>query len=223
MNKTELTKANLAKILAGLGEIYDKKISTNMADIYLDILRDFSYEDVARAASLHQRNPDGGRFFPKPADFMRHLTGGSQDKALLAWVKLDKAVRQVGPYRSVVFDDALIHAVVNDMGGWISIGNRDDEQWPFVQNEFVKRYRAYTEKGALPPYVGKLTGIADAHNASKDLKCKDETVLLGDATLAMQVLKGGGASISVGKTLLSELSNPVLAIGTQSTDNEKKF
>lgn len=222
MAKTKLTKANLAQILTGLGEIYDKNISQNMADIYLDILKDFAYEDVSRAANLHQLNPDSGRFFPKPADFMRHLSGGNHDKALQAWVKLDKAVRTVGPYRSVVFDDALIHAVISDMGGWIELGNKDDEQWPFVQNEFVKRYRGYADKGETPAYVAKLLGIAEAHYEAHGHKGKEETVLLGNSSEAMKVLQGGSASVTLGRTLLSELKNPVLAITTESSYHGRK-
>lgn len=35
---------------------------------------------------------------------------------MVAWNKVDKAVRQVGAWTSVMFDDALIHRVISDMG-----------------------------------------------------------------------------------------------------------
>lgn len=195
----------LAEIMAGLGEIYGKSISTMMVDLYWEALRGFNFEQVNRAVQLHLRNPDGGQFFPRPADLMRHLVGSNHDKALSAWAKLDKAVRTVGPYRTVVFDDAVIHAVVVDMGGWIEFGGKDDEQWPFVQNEFIRRYRGYADKGGNMPYVAKLTGISEMHNETLGHKGKCETVLLGDAARAAKVLDGGSASITLGRTMLSEL------------------
>jgi hypothetical protein len=52
---------------------------------------------------------------PKPADIVRNLQGTASDRSLIAWGKLLEAMRRVGAYRSVAFDDGAIHAAVEDM------------------------------------------------------------------------------------------------------------
>ncbi len=56
------------------------------------------------------------------------LGGSTQDAALAAWSKVDRAVREVGPYQSVAFDDALIHRVLFEMGGWIPLGSKTEDE-----------------------------------------------------------------------------------------------
>ena len=58
-------------------------------------------------------------------------------------------------------DDALIHRVLTDMGGWVLISQNDDAQWPFVRNEFVNRYRGFRERHQLPDYPRYLIGAAE--------------------------------------------------------------
>jgi len=76
----------------------------------------------------HLMNPDTGQFLPKPADIVRMLGGRTLDRALMAWAKVDKAVRQIGTYESVVFDDALIHRVLHEMGGWVGMGQKTENE-----------------------------------------------------------------------------------------------
>ena len=51
------------------------------------------------------------------ADILRMMQGTSLDSALSAWAKVDKAVRRVGTYETIVFDDEIIHRVIHDMSG----------------------------------------------------------------------------------------------------------
>ena len=108
---------NFSEIMIGVGEIYCKEINKSMIRLYWKILSRFDYIDVAKAFNSHIENPDSGQFFPKPADIVKFIDGTGQTRGLEAWSKLDYAIRTVGPYSSVVFDDAIIHAVVTDMCG----------------------------------------------------------------------------------------------------------
>jgi hypothetical protein len=191
MSLQKISYEKLLEILTGLGEIYNKAISPAFVDIYWEALKDYTHEGINRAVQLHIRNPDNGQFFPKPADFMKYLVGNADDMALLAWTKVDKAVRQVGPYKSIVFDDKIIHAVINDMGGWIGFGNFDESEWPFKQNEFVKRYRGYDNKG-ITDYPRQLTGVVEAENVTKGHDRKD-LVYFGDQEKAKIVHEHGGS------------------------------
>ncbi len=148
---------------------------------------------------------DTGQFMPKIADIIRMLQGSSQDSALTAWSKVDKAVRQIGPYRSVVFDDALIHVVLHEMGGWSGLSRKTDDEWPFVAREFENRYRGFKSRGDIPAYPPKLLGISDSHNAQseKTMGFIQPPMLIGDAAKAEQVMRGGTDRPLLGMTKLN--------------------
>src|SRR5437870_914018 len=108
-------------LMAGIGELYGKNISSHLIDIYWQVLKQYELVDVQNAFQSHVQNPDCGQFFPKPADIVRFIEGSGETKALLAWAKVERAIRQLGSYQSVVFDDSLIHIVIEDMGGWVKL------------------------------------------------------------------------------------------------------
>jgi len=183
-------------LMNGIGEYYGRKLSDVLLDVYWEGLKNYDFEAVSKALHLHIANPDSGQFFPKIADISRHIAGGHADRALIAWAKVDKAVRTIGNYRSMVFDDAIIHAVIMEMGGWIGLGMCDMDEWPFRQNEFVKRYRGYLDRGgAGNDYPAKLIGQAEIHNQQLGiLDSSRETALIGDHSKAMEVMRLGSES-----------------------------
>jgi enamine deaminase RidA (YjgF/YER057c/UK114 family) len=158
--------------------------------VWWEACKPFDLPAVSRALSAHAVNPDSGQFLPKPADVVRVLQGGTQDQANRAWSKVDAAVRSVGTYRDVVFDDTLVHAVLRDMGGWMQLGEKTEDDWPFLRNEFVNRYRGFSMRAERPEYPPVLIGIAGAYNRKERLAA-DAPVLLGDPAKARAVMQGG--------------------------------
>lgn len=203
MRNDELPK--FLELMSGIGEYYGRQLSETILGVYWDGLRKYDLPDVKRAVHLHMANPDSGQFFPKLADISRHIGGGNADRALVAWAKVDKAVRTVGPNRSVVFDDAAIHAVIQDMGGWTGFVQCDLNEWPFRQNEFVKRYRGYLERGDAGAYPAKLIGIADMHNRQLGIDNHRETALIGETDKCLTVMSQGSEASE--KVLVSSLSD----------------
>jgi len=67
---------------------------------------------AAAAGSLH---------FPSPTE-IRELAGAAtptaKDRAVLTFQALREAISRIGGFRSPDFDDALINAVVRNLGGW---------------------------------------------------------------------------------------------------------
>ena len=187
-------------LMVGTGEVYGREVSDHLNDAYWSALSKYEMEDVTRAFNSHLVNPDSGQFFPKPADIVKFIDGNTQSNALRAWSKVEKAVRHVGPYRTVVFDDALIHAVLVDMGGWIDICNMTDKELPFRRNEFEKRYRGF---GINPPekYSKKLIGISEAScnklngTLGKTFKLP-RPVVIGNTEEARLVYRGGSDRVS---------------------------
>lgn len=177
-------------ILEVIAEQYGKKLSQNVVALYWQALQDYDLAAVKDALGRHLRNTDTGQFMPKVADIIRMMQGSSMDSALSAWSKVDRALRQVGPYESVVFDDPIIHRVLHDMGGWLSLGTKTEDEWPFVAKEFENRYRGFKSRNERVEYPSKLIGIFEANNSSEGHKIA-APILIGDATKAHEVLALG--------------------------------
>jgi hypothetical protein len=153
-------------------------------------MKPFDLDAVKDALNRHCVNPDSGQFLPKPADVVRMLQGSTQDAALVAWSKLDRTVREVGTYRSVVFEDALIHRIVLEMGGWVALGTKTEDEWPFLRNEFVNRYRGYRGRSEIPEYPPVLIGLAEASNRKVGFD-SEPPVLIGNPVTAQAVMQRG--------------------------------
>lgn len=176
--------------IAGVMGFYGKSLSRFALDVWWAALRTYELPAIIDAFNRHLANPDAGQFVPKPADIIRMLQGSTQDSALRAWAKVDRAVRSVGTYCDVVFDDVLIHRVIQDMGGWIGLGAKSEAEWPFVAKEFENRYRGFRSRNENPPYVPVLIGIATAYNEPKRFE-SGKPVLIGNRRLAERVRREG--------------------------------
>jgi hypothetical protein len=188
--------------IAGVMSFYGKSVSRFALDVWWTALRKFDLAAIVDAFNRHLANPDSGQFAPKPADIIRMLQGSTQDSAMRAWAKVDQAVRGVGTYCDVVFDDALIHRVIQDMGGWIALGTRSEDEWPFVAKEFENRYRGFSARGERPSYPAMLTGLATAHNSRNGYHA-ETLILVGNEQSARQVLRGGSNQPPLGLHRLS--------------------
>lgn len=116
---------------------------------------------------------------------MTNLKENDAGQALRAWSKVMEAVRRVGVYRTVIFDDPIIHRVIWEMGGWQTICAMQMKDQSFKAREFEKRYTYYL---SYPPnaYPRQLVGANIGKNFSTTLP-----VLVGDEQRALQVLKNG--------------------------------
>lgn len=187
-------------MLVAVGDLYSKTISEFAIGLYFNALKEYDLPAVRQAFDRCVKNPDSGQFMPKPADLINMITGSSLDQSHAAWVKVDKAIRQVGTYASVVFDDPLIHKVVTDMGGWVTMGNKQEDEWPHVQRHFQNQYKGFCLRGERPEYEPILVGLADATNAPHGFKSRSVPVLIGDQEKAAQVMNSGTTgSLKIGR------------------------
>jgi hypothetical protein len=186
----EPDRGAFAALITDVHAFYRQDVSPFAISVWWTAMRPYDLAAVKDALGRHVVNPDSGQFMPKPADVIRMLQGSTADSALIAWSKVDRAMRMVGPYPSVVFDDPLIHRVLDDMGGWTQYTMVADTEWAFVQREFQTRYRGYKMRSATPQYPPRLIGIAEARNAEAGQPIAPP-MLLGDADKAAAVLRGG--------------------------------
>lgn len=191
-------------LLAGVYSFYRADLTEFHVRAWQRQLAGFDMEQIREAFDRHMGDPDSGQFLPKPADVHKHLQGTHGDRALIAWSKLHYAMERVGVYQSVQFDDGIIHAVVEDMGGWVHLGNTKTAELQFLQKRFCDSYRAYsrTRQNAFPRY---LPGIAEASNAAAGQPIEGP-VLIGDPEKAKEVGRLGGNGRRTQITLASEMA-----------------
>lgn len=183
-------RAAFATLMHGVYDFYGKDLSDFAISIWWEAMRPYDLAAVQQTMSRHLMNPDNGQWLPKPADVVKLMGGGTQDSALLAWAKVDRAVRSAGPYQSVVFDDPIIHAVVSDMGGWTELCSHDENEWPFRAKEFEHRYRGARLRANLGGYPGHLPGLAEMSNKDQSRPVAPP-LMIGDPARCAQVAKGG--------------------------------
>ena len=154
-------KEKFKQYMTGLGELFDRTISKTLMDIYWKALEPFT-DDVCEKA--FNQLIVSSRFFPKPADFLEVIVGTDGDRALNAWLIVEKTVKKIGPYASVKFEDPVIHGVIDSLGGWEKFQDCTNSEWIWRQKEFITRYNAMSNKSEHPKY---LPGIVEVKNGFK--------------------------------------------------------
>lgn len=178
-----------AKLWTRLGLRYGKALSEYLIESYWQELQAYDFSEIKEAVRAHLLNPDRGQFFPQSADIVRYILGDTETQALRAWSKVNKAIRHIGSYQSVVFDDARIHAVIDDMGGWIYFCRADEHQLPFQAKEFQKRYAGYVLHPPLV-YPRLLTGRTAWQNSQYGHP-EPDPILIGNSEKAQLVSQQG--------------------------------
>ena len=197
------------QLLNGVYSFYRVEITRFHIDVWWQAMKAYPFVAVKDAFNRHVVNPDNGQFLPKPADIVKLIDGGTSDQALIAWSKTELAVGHVGSWETVVFDDPIIHAVVEDMGGWVVLCGKKIDDWPFVRNEFVNRYRAYAMK-PLMSYPAKLIGRTEGENAKHGERHIPLPTFVGDEERARLVLKTGASAGALKMNQIGKLTAGLL-------------
>lgn len=158
--------------------------------IWIAILSRYQFEQIDYA---FQKYMSESSFMPKPADIVKIIDGNPTDKATLAWNKVLCAIRDIGEYQSICFDDPIIHVVLQEMGGWSKICRITDDKVPFVAQDFSKRYQTKAAVGVerLEGVPRALSGYFAVTNKSGGIEAQEEVVLYGDEDMAELVFKMG--------------------------------
>lgn len=183
-------KPQFTEVIADVMAYYGREMTPFLLGIFWDGLRRFEFADVSRALSVHAQDPDRGQYAPRLADITRLLEGSTQTQGMRAWSKVERAIRSVGQYQSVAFDDPLIHAVIDGMGGWCALCATSVEQLSFRAREFERSYAAYRLRRETPSFPPRLIGRAEAENRMRGYAIAPP-VLIGDPAKAARVMELG--------------------------------
>ena len=168
------------KQLAGLGELYDKKMSTALISMYLHVLAKYEDREVSEAmAGCIEKM----RFFPRPADIISLIEEDPENVALEAWGSLIKAIKGVGRYGKVSFMDGKITRLVNYLGGWDTVCDWRESDLDFRRAEFVRNYKVMKEGTADLLLTGRnssgevvMIGHKNRKQENGSLQCLPDTV-----------------------------------------------
>jgi len=186
---TPADRTKFFEVLGGLHDFYGKELTKFAGQVWWQVCEAFDLEQVTKAFSAHLTDAEHGRFMPKPADLVRVLHGTRTDRSLIAWGKVLGAMQRVGAYTSVCFDDGLIHAAIEDLGGWIKVCRSTTDELPHVQRRFCDSYKAYTTRGdAVFPAL--LPGANHLDNATRGY-ANPKPTLIGDPEAAKRVFSLG--------------------------------
>lgn len=189
MNEND--KKEFVEWLQGIAAMKRVDLSPAVIRIWYQTLIEYDLGAVKLAFEKHLKDPDGGHWMPQPSDIIRIIDGGVGEQAELAWAKAFRAVSLVGAYSDVVFDDAIIHAVIDGMGGWVKFCAGEHKDFDFKRLEFVKAYRAIKNRG-VSEYVGVLQGISNAQNRMHGFRLQPP-MLVGNESKALDVKRLGMA------------------------------
>lgn len=118
-------RQQIAKALLGLAEYYDKQLTKNQIDMYVQDLSDLALEDLIRAVELYRKDARNDRF-PLPAKLKGTIQPPDDQRARDAVGLVLTAVSRIGPYRDSdarEFIGELGWKVVKMQGGWEEVCN----------------------------------------------------------------------------------------------------
>ncbi len=166
-------KVEFATLMTSTGEMYNKKISTDLMKLYFNILSKYSIDEVKHGFSNHMLDSKHGTFFPKPADIARHIDSGQpsvENMAELAWGVVIGEISRVGSYGNLEMEDKQALAAVRALGGWKNLCSKTNEQLIWMKKEFTSVYSTY-ENTPLDMLPSNLPGRIELENhKTKDSK-----------------------------------------------------
>lgn len=182
-------KPDFVELLTQALGFYAQAVSPFAIGVWWQACQGVDLQQVRRALTAHAMDPDRGQFAPKPADIVRQLKGTAADRSLVAWGKVMDAIRRVGAYQSVAFDDGAIHAAIEDMGGWPAVCRSQMDELPFMQKRFTDLHRAYSARPDAT-WPARLPGEHEVTNATIG-HAPAPPALVGDEQQARRVMARG--------------------------------
>ena len=163
-------KVIFEKLLRGIADVFSttKTIVVNrpMLQVYFMSLSDYSYQQVEWAIGEHLKDPVDGKFFPKPANIIKHLTAGelsAEEQAEIAWAEIMQCLRKNGSYGGLKIENKQAIAAFKSFITWQDFCAMDANKLTWAKKEFISMYSTY-DKTPLDMLPSSLPGLAELHN-----------------------------------------------------------
>lgn len=176
---TERDGDRFTNVLLALAELYKNPVSDRLANLYFDVLRDLTIEQIEQAAHLWMRD---GKWFPKPVELRGLIEGSVEEGAEEAWMQFCSAVSRFGYTRQPQLPEAVMETVRVVFGNWraacAALPSATSDRGPELmgwRKQFIsayantKRREAIGELQAGPTLSGLLAGVRDWEVKQKQL------------------------------------------------------
>jgi hypothetical protein len=173
-----------------MGALYEKHPESAVIEIYFRALEKFTIDEVEKGIS---KACSTCKFFPKPVELIDCITGGTgslADKAMVEACRVLEAIKSVGTYTTVCFDDAVTQAVIiQQFGGWAKFGDMLVENEKWFLKDFAAAYQAFSRQNVR--HYGALPGISQGQNALTGVERDEKPVIIGDVEKAKVIHSQG--------------------------------
>lgn len=140
-----------------------EKLSDTIIELWWRLMERYTIAQFGNALTKHMLDTKHGRFMPRPADIKLQIDGSQDDITAQAWMSAREAVRRVGHWQSVAFDDPGIAEAIEAIGGWQRLCSLDQEQMVWAEKEFREKYRSGSK------HSGVLWGATALQNKANGL------------------------------------------------------
>lgn len=166
-------RTEIVQLLTAIAELYGKDLSKAALRLYLEILKPYPIEKIKQAAQNILSTKTFNKF-PLPAEFIEYISP-KKDLELLAHEAAEKVLDMnefQGGLNSVAFDDPVIHATINRLGGWPKVADEINNavrtnRIGFWRNDFKKMYQATAKTPNLGRVPERLIGKIEADNIAE--------------------------------------------------------
>lgn len=157
MNKRQ----EIAKLIAALGEYYDKPLTTTQIAAYSEDLIDLEPAQLAEAIKKYRNDPRNDRF-PLPVKLKAAvgLSLNPEDEAVRISGMILKAIANVGPYepaRARMMIGEIGWQVVQCEGGWEAICEVSTDDVPIRKAQWRNLAKSFCERPMSRPNQPALT------------------------------------------------------------------
>lgn len=163
-------KVNFEQILRATAEVYSTVKKVDVTPILLKLffasLREYTIEQVSYGFEKHLSDTVDGKFFPKPANIIKHLkvdAPTAEEKAELAWAQVMQCLRANGSYGGLKMDDKQGIAAFKAFTTWQTFCAMDESKMTWAKKEFISMYSTY-ENTPLEFLPSSLPGLIELQN-----------------------------------------------------------
>ena len=143
-------KREFQEIVLATAELYStvKKIEVTpiMLKLFFSSLKEFDIKQVSYGFEQHMSDPVDGKFFPKPANIIKHLKDkelSTEEKAELAWAQIEREIRVTGSWGKLEMDDKQGLAALKSFTSWKDLCAMDVTKLTWAKKEFISMYSTY--------------------------------------------------------------------------------
>ena len=140
-------RLEIATAITTISEVYERELSVAAVAIYVATLQRFEPQLIVKALQRHVEDPDRGRFMPRPADIIVHLTPDGSATAFNAWTDVLNVLHSKAQANTI--SDPLVHQIVHAMGGWSVLRYGREDELPHRFEQFMRHYRQISKSQAL--------------------------------------------------------------------------